>query len=382
MSVCDPNNPNFVYLPHENRQLIESFSWYSKDFTQHTADKDKVRLKVVSVKAGSVSKNNRQYIDEALIKSCNTWVNKPVHVNHDRTKTIGHIELTEYESGQLEHVILIDKQPYVDYFRNSSKEIKGFSLGADYLWNVCSVKGCKQRFVTEEDWQRHMADEHFICNPAKVPHGIIGQEISVVCGDETPGLDTAWQIAETAKDGFNKLVNAVLSEKITQVNIEEPVKDEQDFAEVAKQAVTETEKYDLFKPATELLNNVSEPYRSAWRVVVDVMNHNTALLEKENLKLSTANAPAALSLKETANKQQVELNKLKEQVVTYEAALEVAKSEIKKRDSLVEVNRKLQVENDNLKAKIQPVFKGYSSKLSETKQRNTAYVYTPDTGTS
>lgn len=344
-----------AYAPPANpNSLCEAFNWYTKEFNTYDVGKDRIRLKIVSAKAGAISKNGRQYVEEALIKSCNTWTGRPICVNHDINAKIGTVELTEFEDNQLEHIAVITKQPYVDLFRNKSKEIKGFSLGANYIYLRCAVSKCNQKFLSEEEWQTHMAKEHFVKDLPKQPHGILGQEISLVFGREEPGLETSWEIAETTK-GFTKLCETVLSERGL------------DPSTVAAPTTPTAPTVDPITENLALIEKAPEPYHAAFKLLIAAAD-KSVLEWKAKAEQTPAVKEQQRLVKETYELQKAKAAEpqLVETLTTQNKTLQetLAKLEADKKTltEQVEAKNKKLVEYENVIDKVQAKFKGVAKK--------------------
>jgi len=170
--------------------IKESFQWMTPEFRTSSTGKKSIKIRGVALTGNATSKNNRLYVETELEKAARTWVNKPVTVNHsdpeDKHNIIGNVDWCEYENGALEYLATIKKQPYIDLLRNKSTKIRGVSIEAMYLNNVCPK--CGERFYTEQDFHRHMHDVHFLeTNSETHPHGIAGTALSLVLSPEEPG---------------------------------------------------------------------------------------------------------------------------------------------------------------------------------------------------
>ena len=194
--------------------LKESFVIPIYEFKTVDAGQRTIRIKGVALRGDVVSKNNRKYTREALLKATNTWIGKPVNVNHDDGKKVGTIKWMDYDEGvdALLYEAEITREPYISLLRNRSTEIKGLSIQADYLYNVCAR--CGKKFYTEEDWYRHVTEEEFMKDMPTQPHGILGTAISLVLSPEIPGYDgTTYELAEMARQATLRLLETVITEK-------------------------------------------------------------------------------------------------------------------------------------------------------------------------
>jgi hypothetical protein len=202
-------------------EIIESFEWATgPEFKVVDAGKNTIRIKGVALKGDAISKNHRKYIVDELKRSARTWVGKPITINHDPKRIVGNLTWMEFsdESNALEYMGNINKQPYVNMLRDKSAEIRGVSVEAGYLHNVCpecKKRGVEKRFYTEEEFHSHMHTEHFIkTDPTREPHGILGTALSLVLAPEEPGYaDTSIQLVETAQSGLSRLVEILIKTK-------------------------------------------------------------------------------------------------------------------------------------------------------------------------
>jgi hypothetical protein len=190
------------------------FRWEAKTFKIVEVSRDKIRITGVAVHAGETSKNQNRYVREALIKATNTWIGKPLIVNHKANEVVGNVELMDFdeETNNLNYTALVNKQPLVNMIRDKSTAVRGVSIGADYLAIKCSK--CGGKFQTEEEWYNHATNQEYMRNLPREPHGIIGKDLSLVLAPEIPGCNTTVGIAETAPHmmGLEELFNMVISE--------------------------------------------------------------------------------------------------------------------------------------------------------------------------
>jgi len=199
-------------------EIAESFNWLSPEFKLVDSGKNTIRIKGVALKGNVVSRNKRKYVDEELRKAARTWIGKPVTINHDGTKKVGHVVWMEYENGDLEYLADVNKQPYVGLLRNKSADIRGVSIEANYLHNRCPK--CGDKFYTETDFAEHMWTKHFVKTDAtKEPHGIVGQALSLVLAPEEPGYpDSTVELAETVGKPGLQLLETVIKAKEEEEN--------------------------------------------------------------------------------------------------------------------------------------------------------------------
>jgi len=199
-------------------EIAESFNWMSPDFKLVDSGKNTIRIKGVALKGNVVSRNKRKYVDEELKKAARTWIGKPVTINHDSTRNVGHIVWMEYEDGALEYLADVNKQPYVGLLRDKSTDIRGVSIEANYLHNRCPK--CGEKFYSEEEFAEHMWTKHFVrADATKEPHGIVGQALSLVLAPEEPGYpDSTIELAETVGKPGLQLLETVIKTKIEEEN--------------------------------------------------------------------------------------------------------------------------------------------------------------------
>jgi len=178
-------------------KIKEKFSWLTPEaFKIQDIGKNTVRIKGIALKADALSRNQRYYVEEELIKSARTLIGKPITINHDPQRIVGHVEWAEYEDGFLEYYGVVKKQPYVQMLREGDPRIQGVSVEAIYLHNVCPK--CGEKFYTEEEFLRHMTEVHHVKDIVSEPHGIKFEALSLVVAPEIPGVPgTTVELAET-----------------------------------------------------------------------------------------------------------------------------------------------------------------------------------------
>jgi hypothetical protein len=336
----------------------------------------------------TTSKNQRKYVREAIIKATNTWINKPVLANHDFNRVVGNVELMDFNEStdELNYTAQINNKQLVQLIREKSASVKGISIGANYMWNKCSITNCGKKFDSEDAWHKHVTEEHFLKDVPREPHGIIGTEISVVLSPEECGVDgTSINIAET-KSSFLRLYEVVLEDK--------GVKEVSDSGNMITRdsngniTVTDTATktghldadskpvYD--KPVSAEAAKISEAVAflrgysdkkvcESFNYLLNVMDENvtaaTKLVKEAQSKAGVTEALNKLAVTEqTLAKVTSERDVLAESDSQQKKQITTLKAEVAKRDELVEVNRKLIIENDNLKDKLTlfAQFKGHS----------------------
>jgi len=235
-------------MPQTQIPVMESFTIPITEWKTVDAGKNTIRIKGVALKGNVVSLNQRQYIAKELMKSTNTFINKPVnlhHANPNQEKTnIGRLTWMDWDptAELLTYEAEITKQPYVDMLRNKSAEIRGVSIQANFLHNKCP--DCQTKFYEEATFQRHMWDRHFK-KVSAVPHGIIGEALTLVLSPEVPGYEgTTVELAETARRETLRLLETVikteqekenymntLTSKVTSWKAPEPQKPKEEITE-------------------------------------------------------------------------------------------------------------------------------------------------------
>jgi len=187
--------------------------------TKDDAGKSTIRIKGVALRGNELSKNQHLYMDEELKRAARTFVNKPVNINHDNKRNVGHVIWMEYDKdGRMEYIADINKEPYVTMLREKSTQIRGVSIQSKFMYIECAK--CHKRFLSEEAWKTHMTKEEFIKDIPSEPHGMVGDALSLVLAPETTGADTTVEVMESQKNGFPMLVETVMASK--QVTPSEP----------------------------------------------------------------------------------------------------------------------------------------------------------------
>jgi len=194
--------------------IIETFTIPVTEWKTADAGKNTIRIKGVALKGDVVSRNLRHYLTNEVRKATNTFIGKPINIHHndpnnERTN-IGNLTWMDWDETAeiLTYEGEITKQPYVDMLRNKSAEIRGVSVQAKFLHNRCPE--CNTKFFTEESFKGHMWEQHFK-KVSAVPHGIIGEAITLVLSPEIPGYDgTTVDLAETARRETLRLLETVI----------------------------------------------------------------------------------------------------------------------------------------------------------------------------
>lgn len=208
-SPKDYTKPNIL---GELKPIKEAFSWISPEWKALPAGKKTAKVKGVALTSDVISKNKRKYLDEELKMAARTLAGKPINVNHTEV-VAGNVIHAEYENGAIEFLGQIKKEPYVSMLKNRDANIKGVSVQAAYIHNQCV--NCGEKFFTEKAWRVHMLEEHGIKDGVEEVHGIIFDALSLVVGDEIPGVPTATiELMETDRNStVLRLFETVLKEK-------------------------------------------------------------------------------------------------------------------------------------------------------------------------
>jgi hypothetical protein len=351
-----------LHAVFKDNVVIESFNWLSQDFNIQKENPKSVIAKVKAGHGGEVSKNNRRYLTEELMKAARTATGKKVDLNHNGQQ-IGKVHLADYENDDLEMVLEIWKEPYVTLLRNKSMDIKGWSINANYLFNECSK--CHKRFPDNNSYIKHMKDDEFISNAETLPRGIVFGEyaITLVTSPETPGLETSHELMETSK-GFNALCETFLKEhgyNIAETSNEPIIEPKQEpktedspriirikkTAEQAKETCKWLEEnlpdgyHDKFSAFMKQLDEISQ-YRE------DCISENS-LYRKEIQELERYNNQKKAELDLTARQQQTQVvntDKLQETINTHQKTIDEQRKKI--------------TEYENALDKVKGSFKGHT----------------------
>jgi regulator of replication initiation timing len=357
-----------------------------------------VRISGIAAMGNVVSRNNRKYLEEELVKSARTWFSKPITINHsppregmpgfDRSKIVGDIRWMEHEDGKMKYAGVVTKEPYVTLLRNRSTEIRKVSIEADYLTNECP--SCGKFFPTDKAFYEHAAQDHFNKNLTQVPRGIIGSALSLLLNAE-PGIEGTTvelremldgikpfaQLAEaliTFKEGKlepQKIVQTVISKDVAakEAVIREPCSPElkacvddlvakgvpEDHAwpicrsQLGESACLPITDEDTIRVNSEILLHAPSPYKEAFEKFLKPY-------DKKFVEL-TQRAEAA-EKKVGLTEMVTEQTSLKETVDSQHKTILQLETELCRREGLVEANSKLQIENDNVRDKLRGNFKG------------------------
>jgi hypothetical protein len=359
-----------------------------------------VRISGIACMADVVSLNRRKYIDEELTKSARTWISKPITINHsppkegmkgyDRSKIVGDIRWMEQENGKMRYAGVVTKQPWVELLRSRSTEIKHVSLEADFLTNECPT--CGKFFATDALFYDHAATEHFNKNLERVPRGIVGSALSLVLAPEIAGIEgTTVELAETfdgirpfaqlaeslvtIREGGFAVVKSGIAFPVKGGKLGEPCSPELRACvdELVASGKDESSAYAICRsqlgeslalkglPKTEPVKDVTLEdlkflqshtdlkVREAFGRLLSTMDGRVREAEKR-----VEDTEMKVGLTETVT----ERDTLKEATCSQHKTILKLEEEISRRDGLVEENRKLQIENDNIRDKVKSQFKG------------------------
>jgi len=190
----------------------ESFKWLASDVTSEDYGKDSVRIKFVAMRANEVSKNLKKYVFNELMKSARTLRLKPININHDPKRIVGHVDWAEFDEtdGKLEGVGIVKKEPALSLLRKKDPSVKGVSIEGDYRYLKCTHKGCENRepFYSEESFRKHLHDAHQVHDDIKEVGGLFLNGLAVVLSPEVPGGETSLELMETAQ-GYMKVIETM-----------------------------------------------------------------------------------------------------------------------------------------------------------------------------
>jgi hypothetical protein len=396
-SVKPSDKGGFDYGPDAKAKrnlMLESVYWDGPQPLplQYIGKAKGLRFRSLMIPEDSMSKNKRKYLKAEVAKSTNTWINRPVTINHapydqeiarrrhvefDPNLIVGNTDGADYEDGVGLWVTgLVKKSPVVDMIRNKSADIKGTSAEADYLFNECVL--CHKKFEDEETWRKHMEEEHFVKDLPTEPHGIIGKAVTLVLSPEIPGLPTTLDVMETKQKGLPRLYEMILSEKAavllqttsrigvgkTGLKLGEPFADYKDMddciaknkdkddpaaycADIMRKVEGEPDKpkeqpKDSVTEAQAVLDASPEPYQTAWQTVVkrfDEVVLNTPQYQAEQAERKRANdlKEREIALKENKVSETLQDNKAlsetilqqEKKITEYENQLDKVKGKFK-----------------------------------------------------
>lgn len=218
-------------------EILESFRWLPPDDmrVKKGAGK-KVIIKGRALFAGTVSRNLRKYVKEELVRAARTLVGRPVTINHDPHRIVGHVIDAEEEENAIEYVAEINKHPYVQrlldrksmatesyYKKWMVNPISGVSVEADYRHNRCIE--CGESFYDQATFEAHMWEAHRIKNFKFEPRGILMKALSLVEPPEKPGVSgTTIELMETAQ-GMSQLMETLTTEIKNEMEYKQKMKE-------------------------------------------------------------------------------------------------------------------------------------------------------------
>ncbi len=181
--------------------IRESFQWMTPLLQdQFEVGKGSLRIKGVALTGGEVSGNNRKYVDDELIRAARTLIGKPININHQKDKIIGHVDWANYDSvdRKMEYVGQIKKEPYISMVKNRDRNIRGVSIDAGYLYPRCTH--CGEDFLNETELGTHIREVHHLDVHITQPFGMIFDSLALVLSPEAPGCSSATvEAMETAR---------------------------------------------------------------------------------------------------------------------------------------------------------------------------------------
>lgn len=192
-------------------EVMESFEWMTPEFKIVDAGKKTIRVRGIALRGDTTTRNNRRYCVDELKRAARSFIGKPVTINHDMHKKAGHVTWMEWNDKEnaLEYLADIKKNPYVDMLRDGSTHIKGVSIEANYLRNICVH--CGKEFLDNESLALHLDEDHFIKDFKTEPRGIVGTALSLVLSPEEPGYPgSTVELMEMYKPGL-RLLETVIS---------------------------------------------------------------------------------------------------------------------------------------------------------------------------
>jgi len=221
-------------------KILESFKWLPPgDMRIKKGVGKKVNIRGRALFAGTVSRNMRKYVKEELVRAARTLVGKPVTINHDPHRIIGHVIDAEEEENAIEYVAEINKGNYPQklldrksmsadsyYKKWMVNPISGVSVEADYRHNRCIE--CGESFYDQPSFEEHMWSAHKIKNFKFEPRGILMKALSLVEPPEKPGVPgTTIELMET-KQGMSRLMETLTTD----------LKNEMEYKQKMKKAAT------------------------------------------------------------------------------------------------------------------------------------------------
>ena len=218
-------------MSNTQKTIMEKFSWLTPDMKLVDSTGDTIGLKGKALYSFEefpqlgISQNNRKYVEDALLRGAQTLKGKPIDVNHQYRAWLksgqhgykptlpGNVEFAYYEDGAVEYTAKINNKQYIARLKDSQLvnqgnlseaeyvkkhgigPIRGVSVDADFLWMKCPQCGVKHYNL--EEYKRHLTG-HGIKELTIEPHGIFFEALSLVEGDEVPGVKgTSFEIVET-----------------------------------------------------------------------------------------------------------------------------------------------------------------------------------------
>jgi hypothetical protein len=175
-------------------KVWEKFSWFRDDIRNSAPLGNKINIRGKALCA-TISRNNRHYIEDELIKSARTLAGKPIDVNHaisvwtslsergettaPKPKEVGNVIDAEYEDGFIEYVAQINDREYVAKLKD-----REYLSKEDYIakWGKEPIYG-----VSVDAVYRYPQNETEKDDPT-IPIGIQFIRLSLVEDPEKPGV--------------------------------------------------------------------------------------------------------------------------------------------------------------------------------------------------
>jgi len=376
----DPIKDKEYYKSMKPELLKESFRWMTPEFKTVDSGKNTIKIRGVALHGDTVSRNNRVYVDEELSKAARTFIGKPVTINHNMNEKVGTVDWAEYEDGALEYLATIKKQPYVNLLRTKSANIRGVSIEAMYLRNICPK--CGEKFTSEEQFHAHMRDKHFIkTNSNTVVHGLNGQALSLVLSPEVPGVpDTTIELMET--QGTNRLFEMIIKDKggkKEEMTVEESghtvfvVDDDSGKVDTTFQQHPACVIGEVYNPITKQCEEAQEVTAKLKQIFAGSTKEEQAQVFKEILQVADEIAKerderhdddvkTTAEIKEQLNLMQAVMTQLRSMVAA------ITQSTLKETASTKSLLEQAIIRIDNLEDKLKPQFRSHSHMAEPIKE--------------
>ena len=193
--------------------LKESFRWFREDLKLMDRNGGKVFVKGKAIMP-TISRNNRKYIEDELIRAARTLTGKPIDVNHEidlyldlknkyeeANKPLkylgkpptpkGNVIAAEYEDGSIEYVAEINNREYADKIVDRKSVFDNVLPASKYKekWGKDPIYGVS----ISADYSHNDESE-----AVSTPRGLIFNRLSLVEDPERPGVPgTTVNLVET-----------------------------------------------------------------------------------------------------------------------------------------------------------------------------------------